>query len=67
MRFDIGSEVTFLHRGTTQTGRIVGVELVSEPRRRCGWHYVIRTSEGEWLCVHESQIGGVVGEVAVVS
>lgn len=59
-RFEIGETVTFKHGGTTQEGRVRGVELVHDPRKRIGWHFIIETSDYEIHDVHQDDIGGVV-------
>lgn len=43
--YDIGDRVTVAHRGEQLTGRVVGVEDVTDFRRGVGLHLVIQTED----------------------
>ena len=61
-KFSIGDRVTFVdHQRSTREGRIVGREIVSDPRRGNGIHFVVATADKDVLDVPADRIGGRIG------
>ena len=62
MTFQIGDRVTFVdHKKSTREGRIVGREIVDDPRRGPGIHFVVATADKDVLDVPADRIGGRIG------
>ena len=61
-RFSIGDKVTFVdHERSTREGRIVGREIVTDPRRGSGIHFTVATADRDVIDVPADRIGGRIG------
>ena len=60
IEFEIGDVVSFTDNwNMTREGRIVGTELVTDPRRQVGPHFIVETRERDVLDVHVCQVVGI--------
>lgn len=57
--YEIGDRLNYRNRDkVTREGRAVGSELVTDPRKRIGWHFIIDLGGSEYDVVHSDCIGG---------
>ena len=60
IEFEIGDVVSFLdNRGDERQGKIVGSEVVTDPRRQVGPHFIVETLDLEVIDIPAGQVVGI--------